>query len=262
MHLSVDNPGSNVLVANYSSGTIEVIPMDADGTLRPPTTMIQHTGRGGTPQRPSSPRAHGIYPDVSGKYALVPDLGLDKVFIYSLDSTKGTLAQDNVPFGAVPAGHGPRQLAFSRDNRFVYCINELGNSVTVFGWSPETPALTALQTLSTLPSDFTNRSTAAQIVLHPNGKFLYASNRGHDSIAIFAVDAKTGLLTAQGHVPTGGKVPRNINIDPTGHWLLAGHQNTALVATFKVDGETGQLTPLDQKIEIAAAICVIFVPVE
>ena len=215
-HLTVDQTGKNVLVANYGSGSVACLPIEADGTLRPASSFIQHEGKSVDRGRQSHPHGHSINLDRANRFAFAADLGLDKVLIYKFDADKGTLTPNDPAFAKVAPGSGPRHFAFHPDGRFAYVISEMANTVTVFAYDPNYGALTEIQTITTLPQDFKGKSYTAEVQVHPSGKFVYGSNRGHDSIAIFKVDPGTGKLTAAGHEPTLGKNPRNFAIDPTG----------------------------------------------
>jgi 6-phosphogluconolactonase len=199
-----------------------------------------------------------ILPDPGNRRILVPDLGLDKVLLYQLDPEKGTLAPNTPPWGEIEPGGGPRHLAFHPNRDVVYVLHEIGSALTTFAYDPESGALTALQTLSTLPADFTGRNSCADIHVAVSGRFVYCSNRGHDSIAIFAVDEASVTLTAIGHVPTGGETPRNFAIDPSGNFLLAANQRTDTIVSFRVDQEGGWLTPTGHVAEVPTPVCVLF----
>ena len=186
----------------------------------------------------------------------MPDLGADRTFIYAYDADKGTLSRH----GSVPAakGAGPRHFAFGRDGRTAYVINELGSTISVFRYDAEHGELHLVQEISTLPSDFHGTSGTAEVCVHPSGKFLYGSNRGHNSIAIFSVDSKTGRLKDAGHEPTQGKTPRHFAIDPSGEWLLAENQDSNNIVIFRIDEKTGALTPTRQIVEVGAPVCLVF----
>jgi len=219
-HVSVDASGKCALVANYGSGSIAALPIHADGKLGEAATTIQHTGSSINPARQTKPYAHFIVPSPDHRFALVCDLGMDKVMIYQLDAAAAKLTTNLPPFAVVAPGSGPRHLAFSPDGKFVYVISEMKLTVTTFTYDAKTGAMTELQTLSTLPSDHaaTDKDSCAEIAVHPSGKFVYGSNRGQDSVAVFAVDAKTGKLTLVQHESTHGNTPRHFAIDPTGRW--------------------------------------------
>lgn len=261
-HVSVDASGRHVFVANYGSGTIAVFPVGADGKLGAPTCTIQHKGKGADPKRQEGPHAHCIVADPSGKHVLACDLGLDKVLVYQFDASKGTLTPNDPPAGIVAPGSGPRHLAFGAGGRFVYVVSEMGNTVTTFAYDASTGAMTNLQSVSTLPEGAPRGGTSAEIAIHPSGKFVYTSNRGHDSIAVFKVDAESGKLTPAGHTSSGGKGPRNFAIDPSGRWLVAAHQDSSNLVVFKIDPQTGALTPTGATAPVSKAVCVTFLPAE
>jgi len=189
---------------------------------------------------------------------LVPDLGLDKVMMYKIDAVKGTLEPNGAPFLQLPPGTGPRHLAFSKDTRFVYVLGELNATVNVFQWDSKTGAGQIAQTISMLPADFKGQKSGAEIAVHPNGKFLYASNRGHDSVALFQIDPSKGTLTADQRTPTRGKTPRNFAIDPTGAFLFAANQDGNNIASYRIDASNGRLSPLGDMIEAMAPVCIVF----
>ena len=257
-HLSVDATGSVVVVANYGGGSVASLPVSADGRLGPAASAIQHEGHSIDPGRQEGPHAHSINIDPENRFAVAADLGLDKVLIYRLDAKAATLAPHDPPSVSVAGGSGPRHFAFHPSGRFAYVINEMANTVTAFSY--EAGTLKELQTIGTLPADFSEASYTSEVQVHPSGKFLYGSNRGHDSIAIFAIDQETGRLTAAGHQSTGGKAPRNFGIDPTGAYLLAANQASNNVVVFRIDGETGGLTPTGQEIRVVSPVCVKFLP--
>jgi 6-phosphogluconolactonase len=257
-HLSVDRSGRCVLVANYGSGSIAALPVGADGTLAGPGQRLQHEGSSVNPRRQEGPHAHFITPDPNSRFALCCDLGLDKVLIYRLNG-ECSLVPNNPPWGIVKPGSGPRHLVFARSGKFAYVINEMGSSLTVFSYDPKRGALSERQTLSTLPADFAGESTCAEVQIHPSGKFLYASNRGHDSIAIFGVD-KSGKLQGIGYEPTRGKTPRHFAMDPSAKWLLAENQDSNSVVVFALDPKTGKLSATGQSVEVGAPVCLVFAP--
>jgi 6-phosphogluconolactonase len=245
-----------VFVANYGGGSIAAYPIDQDGSLKPASAFVQHTGSSVNPDRQKGPHAHGVTPDPSGRFLYVPDLGLDQVLIYRIDAAKGGLAPAAPPFAAVTPGSGPRHIALSRDGRHAYVINEMTMTITVFERAAATGALTPIQTLTTLPAGQAVEKgfSTAEIVLHPTGRFLYGSNRGHDSLAVYAVDPASGQLTPIEHVPTGGRMPRAFNIDPTGSFLVAGNQNSDQVAVFRIDPSKGTLAPAGTPIAVGRPV--------
>src|SRR5262245_11477435 len=259
-HLVVDATGKNVLVANYGGGSCAVLPIGSDGKLGEATAAIQHKGKSVNPGRQEGPHAHSINLDPANRFAFVADLGLDKVLVYKFDAAKGTLAANDPPAAAVAPGAGPRHFAIHPSGKFAYVINEIANTVTAFAYDAARGALKEIQTIATLPEGYKETSHTAEVVVHPSGKFLYGSNRGHDSLAIFVIDAATGKLTAAGHQPTGGKTPRNFAIDPSGKWLLAENQDSGTIVVLAVDPRTGALTPSRHKLDVASPVCVRMIP--
>ncbi len=253
-YVVVDKTGKNALVANYGTGSAALLPIKADGSLEAPASVDQHPTVGA-----NQPHAHCIDVDSTNRFALCCDLGLDKVYVYKLDAEKGTLAANAPPAAMLPQKTGPRHLVFSPNGKFVYAINETALTVTAFTWDGEHGVLREIQTLSTLPEGFTGKGlSTAEIEIHPSGKFLYGSNRGHDSIVAYSIDESTGKLTLIGHTPTGGKTPRGFGIDPTGQWLIAGNQNSDTLVEFKIDPKTGQLSATGTTFELGAPVCVKF----
>jgi 6-phosphogluconolactonase len=260
-HLAVDQTGKWLFVANYTSGSVSAYPIQNDGSLGQASAFFQHSGvKGPDTARQEGPHAHitAISPD--NRFVLVCDLGLDEILSYRVDPAKGGLTPNDPPFVKVDPGFGPRHLVFRPDSKFVYALGELSAKVTVFSYDAAKGTLHAEQSLSTLPAGFTGTKSGAEIAIHPNSKFLYASNRGHDSIAIFHVDATKGTLTAAGTVPTGGKTPRNFAIDPSGKYLLAANQDSNNVVVFKIDQQTGALTPTGDTYEIGNPVSLVFAP--
>ncbi len=263
-HLAVDATGECALVANYGSGSIAAFPIRADGSLSEAASVIQHSGSSVNRDRQAGPHAHCVVPTPDNRFVLACDLGLDQVLAYRLDAAEAKLAPNNPPFATVAPGSGPRHLTFSPDGKFVYVINEMALTVTGFTFDASTAALHEVQTISTLPAGYaaTPGDSGGEIALSANGKFLYASNRGHDSITLFSVDAKSGALTFAQNVSTEGKVPRHFAIDPTGHWLLAENQSSDSVVVFAIAAATGQLKPTGNIISIGSPICAMFVAVK
>lgn len=257
-HLVVDRSGRYVLVANYGSGSVACLPIGQDGRLGEATSSVQHEGSSVNPRRQSGPHAHAIVQDAAGRFVFVPDLGLDKIMVYRFDADGGKLLANDPPWVRVTPGAGPRHLAFHPDGKHAYVINEMQSTITAFDYDPDGGVLTPLETLSTLPKGFDGDNTGAEIQVHPTGKFVYGSNRGHDSIAIFAVGRRGGVppLKAVGQESTGGKTPRNFAIDPTGTWLLAANQATDNIVVFRVDGKSGQLHATGCSVEVPAPVCI------
>ena len=257
-HLIVDATGRNLLVANYMGGSVAVLPIRPDGSLREAAAFIQHTGSSLNKQRQEGPHAHGVYLDSQNRLAAVADLGLDKVLIYRFDPRRGSLAANEPPFGSVKPGAGPRHFAFHRNGRFAYVNNEMASTVTAFAWDGKKGTLNELQTLPTLPEGFAGDNSTAELELHPTGRFLYVSNRGHDSIAVFAVDQREGRLRFVEHRGTQGKTPRSFGIDPSGQFLLAANQGGDTIVVFRIDHRTGRLTPAGHVGEVGKPVCIKF----
>lgn len=256
-HIVVDRKGANVLVANYGGGSVAVLPIGKDGSLKPPSCVIQHEGGGVNPRRQEGPHAHAVVLDAANRFAFVADLGLDKVMIYQYDAEKGTLEPNDPPFAAVEPGSGPRHFAFHPNGRLAFVNNEMTSTVTAFRYDPDRGALETIHTLSTLPEGFDgSRNSTAEIAVHPNGRFLYVSNRGHDSIAGFAIDAETGRLTSIGHTPTGGRTPRNFAIHHSGARLLAANQGSDSIVEFQIDAGTGKLEPTGLTYSVPKPVCI------
>lgn len=258
-HVSVDPEGKVVLAANYGGGSVIALKINADGSVADVAEggFVQHKGSSVNKSRQEAPHAHSINPDRAGQFAFAADLGLDKILIYKIDPAAGILTANDPAFAATPAGGGPRHFAFHPAGKYAYVCNEMTSSVTAFTYDATKGALTELHTISTLPEPVKGNSTA-EIQVHPSGKFVYCSNRGHDSLAIFTVDKATGKLTAAGHQKTGGKTPRNFGIDPSGQFILAANQNTHDVFVFRIDPNTGQLTQVGEPVKVGSPVCVKF----
>ena len=259
-HLCVDRDGHWLLVANYSSGTIAIFPVAADGSLGAAADVVQHHGSSVHPERQQAPHAHYITVDPSNRFVLVADLGMDAVLIYRLDSAQGRLVSHDPPAIAMPPGSGPRHLAWHPDGRHAYVIHELASTLEVCSYDAQRGRLQSIQQLSTLPDGFTGTNSTAAVRVAPSGRFVYGSNRGHDSIASFAVDGASGKLRATGHTPTQGRTPRDFNIDPAGRFLLAANQDTDTIVVFSLDEATGALMPTGQVVEIKTPVCIAFRP--
>ena len=259
-HVIVSANDKFVLVANYMGGNLVVFPVRPDGGLGQYVELKQDHGSGPNKDRQEAAHAHSVYLDSKNKFALSADLGIDRVMIYKFDEANGKLMPDAIPFYSAKPGAGPRHLAFHPDGKFVYIINELDCTITAAAYDAKIGALKEIQTTTTLPSGFSGENTCAEIAVSPNGKFLYGSNRGHDSIAVFKIDESTGMLTAVDRTPTQGKTPRNFGIDPSGNFLLAANQDSDTVVVFRIDTQTGKLKPTGQRLEAPRPVCVKFVP--
>lgn len=254
-HVAVDATGGTVAVANYGDGTFSTIKLGEDGAPGAAASVISNKGSGPSLPRQDGPHAHGVYFDKANQHLFMPDLGLDQVFVYPFDAANSKLGE-RLPSLATAPGAGPRHMAFSADEKNAYVINELDN--TVLATSHADGKLTSLGTVATLPGSFTDKNTTAEIEVHSNGKFVYASNRGHDSIAVYRRDGKTGALAFLQHAPCGGKTPRHFKIDPSGKWLLCAHQASNTISVLALDPETGLLAAPGHTIAAPSPICLLF----
>jgi 6-phosphogluconolactonase len=259
-HLSLDGSGRYVFAANYGSGNVSVMPIQPNGGVGPVTGFDQQKAKPGGTGRQSTPLAHSIYADPTNRLVYSCDLGNDHVEAYHFDAEHGTIQPAKEATAELAAGSGPRHLVF-HPRGYLYVINEMNSTVTFLQRDAATGGWRTAQTISTLPADFTAPNSTAEIVLHPNGKFLYGSNRGQDSIVVYAI-AADGQLSLVESVPTGGKMPRNFNLDPTGRWLLAAGQQSNDIFVFGVNPDTGKLTATGQRVEVGAPVCVTFMPVK
>lgn len=260
-YITLDVTGKCVLVANYTSGTVAVFRRRRDGMLAEPTAVVQHTGRGPNRERQEGPHAHQIMPSRDDRFTIAVDLGLDKLLVYRFDSATGTLKANDPPFSTVEPGSGPRHLAFRSDGRFAYVLAEMGSTITAFAFDSSSGVLRKLQSVSTLPAGFKEPNAAAEIVVHPSGKFLYASNRGDNSIVVFAIGSD-GKLTFLERCPTQGKTPRGFAIDPTGAFLLAANQDSDNVVLFSIDRVNGRLKPTGTIVGVPSPVAMQFVRAE
>ena len=258
-HVALDKSGKWLFIANYGSGSIAAYPVGADGKLGEASATVQHKGSSVVPSRQRGPHAHSANLSPDGKFLLVTDLGLDQVLTYKLDPGKGSLDPGDPPFTKTAPGVGPRHLAFHPNGKFAYVCNEIVSTVTAFGYNAANGSLQELQSVSLLPKDVTvANNSAAEIAVHPNGRFLYASNRGHNSVAVFAIDAAKGTLTLIDNTSTEGKTPRNFAIDPTGGYLFAANQDAGGVVVFRIDQKTGKLSATGEKLDAPFPVCVVF----
>jgi 6-phosphogluconolactonase len=260
-HVNVDHAGRHVLVANYNSGSASVLPIRPDGGLREPTGFVQHEGSSVNPSRQKEPHAHSINPSPDDRFVFVADLGLDKILIYKLDGVSGKMAANDPAFAKVKAGAGPRHFVFHPNGKYAYVINELDNTITAFAYDAAVGSLQEIQTVPTLPSGFSGSSWCAEVRVHPSGRFLYGSNRGHDSIAVYRIDPACGMLAFVEHETAGIKVPRNFNIDPTGKFCLVANQDGDSVVVFRIDPDAGSLEPTGHKIAVSKPVCIRFLGV-
>ena len=258
-HISVDRNDKYVFVANYTGGNLSVFPIEKNGGLKKASDVINHEGSSVNKKRQEKPHVHSVNVSPSNRYLLVSDLGIDKIMIYKIDYTTGKLIPGKQPWVNLKPGAGPRHLTFSPNEKFVYSINELSSTITVFKYDEQACSLTEIQDTSTLPKDFKGENTCAEIAISTDGKFVYGSNRGHNSIAVFSVNEKTGELSLIQHQSTLGKTPRNFIIDPTSNFLLAANQNSDSIVTVKIDKAAGKLEPTGNILEVPKPVCLVFI---
>lgn len=258
-YVSLDRSGKFALVSNYAGGNIAVYPLLSDGRLGPFSEFIQHGGHGPNPKRQEKAHAHSIQMEASNKLALVADLGLDQVRLYRLDLATGKLQMAVPGEISLHPGAGPRHLDFHPNGKWMYVINELDSTLSVFEVDFRAGIYRHLQTASSLPEGYDGEKWAADVHVHPNGRWIFASNRAHDSLAMFAIDPETGTVILLGTVPSGGKTPRNFALDPSGKWLLAANQDSDNLVVFALDPTSGRLTPTGSETAIPAPVCVKFV---
>jgi 6-phosphogluconolactonase len=256
-YLSFDPSGHWLMVSNYSSGSLAIFPILADGRIGELTDLVQHQGKGPNIQRQEAAHAHSIRFDPSGRFALAADLGTDQVLVYRLDTEKGKLVPNQPPFVSSRPGAGPRHMEFHKNGRILYVANEINSTVATYSWNPDSGTLQALDSLSTLPEEFSGENTVADIHLTPSGEYLYVSNRGHNSLAAYQVDPQNGSLALIGIFPCGGDWPRNFAIDPQGKLLLVANQYSNNLVVFKIEAN-GVLTETGEGAEVAAPVCVQF----
>ena len=261
-YLSFDKTGKYLLVANYSSGTVAVFPILPNGRLGEHTAVVKDQGTTGPHKNQEGPHAHWIETSPDNRFALVADLGLDEVLVYKFDAASGTLTPNEPAFAKLKAGSGPRHIAFHPRGKFVFAVSELNSTATSFAYDGKKGALKEIGTVSTLPPGFSGRNDVAEAAVDPNGKFLYVSNRGNDSIAILSIDPAKGTLAPGGGVPTGGKEPRHFAIDPSGKYLLAENQYSNNIVVFKIDAATGGLTATGQVVEGPSPVNIAFLTKE
>jgi 6-phosphogluconolactonase len=260
-HLSIDRTGANLLVANYSSGSVAVFPIRKDGRLGAASASVGHHGSSVDPERQLGPHAHFISVAPDNRFALAADLGLDQVLVYRFDPVRGSLTPNDPPFARLSPGAGPRHLAFHPSGRFVFVINELVSTLSVFAFNAARGTLRESSTVSTLPESEGGGSRAAEVAVDRTGRFLYASNRGHDSIAVFGFDPRHGTLTPVEYISTQGRTPRHFALDPTGSYLVAANQNSSSAVLFRIDPKTGRLSATGDVLKDAGSpVCIVFAP--
>jgi 6-phosphogluconolactonase len=262
-YISLDKTGKFLMVANYAGGSVAVFPLLEDGRLGEASAFVQHTGHGTNPERQEAPHAHSIDASPDNRFAIVDDLGLDETLSYGFDAAKGSLTPTTEATVAKAApGAGPRHFALHPNGKFAYVIDEMASTVSAFQYDASSGKLQPLQTISALPKDFSGHSEAAEIQVHPSGKFLYASNRGHDSIAVFAIDRDKGTLTPIEYISTKGQSPRHFEIDPSGSLLFAANEKSDNIVIFHINPKTGRLTPTGKTLEVSQPVCIKFVPID
>jgi 6-phosphogluconolactonase len=257
-NITLAKSGKWVLVANYGSGTVAVLPVGRNGALGDASCVIQHAGSSADKARQEGPHAHSINLDRDNRFALACDLGTDEIITYRFDDNAGSLTRVSAVKAA--PGAGPRHLAFHPNGRWVYAINELNSTIAAYRYDRSQGTLTPIETVPTLPEDFTGQSTTAEVVVHPSGKWVYGSNRGHDSIAAFAVNPASGALRPLGRTPTGGKTPRNFVLDPAGRFMAVANQDSNRLMVFTIDAQSGALAPTEHAADVPLPVCVRFVP--
>lgn len=257
-HLSLDKTGKFVFAVNYGTGNGVVLPINDDGSLAAPSSTFQHEGSSVNKSRQEGPHAHSINVSPDNQFVYVADLGIDKIMIYQLDPQNGMLTENDPPFVTVKAGAGPRHFTFTPDGKFAYVINELNGSITAFTYNATNGNLEEIQTITTLPEDFAGQNKCAEIRVHPNGKFLYGSNRGYNSIAVYQIDPDSGTLTFIEWETEAVNWPRHFNFDPSGQFLLVGNRDSNSVSVFVVDPENGSLTFTGHSVNVEKPTCVQF----
>jgi 6-phosphogluconolactonase len=261
-YVSLDASGRFVLVANYAGDTLTVLPIAGDGRLEHASCIVRHHGSSVNQERQEQPHPHMVAPTPDGRFVLATDLGKDQILTYELDTATGELVPNRrgPQFVSAEPGSGPRHFAFAPNGRTVYVINELASSLTVDDYDNDSGELRPRQTVSSLPAGFAGENTCAHVAVSMDGRFVYGSNRGHDSIAIWSVDPATGEVGLLGHEPTRGRTPRNFAIDPTGAWLLAANQDSDTIVTFRRDSESGNLAATDHVTDTPSPVAILFAP--
>lgn len=256
--VTTDQEGRHVMVANFMSGSVSVFPIHDNGSLGGAIGFVQHEGASVHPARQTGPHAHSTVFDAANRFVFVPDLGMDRIVAYRFDSSTGRITESKEGGTVLKAGAGPRHIVFSPDGSFAYIVNELDSSITACSYQTETGGLRTIQSISTLPADFSGKSTCADITMLPSGEFLYASNRGHDSVAIYRRDRESGKLTLVGHESSGGRTPRNFVIDPTGRLMLVANQDSGTIVSYRIDEATGALRRTGEVAEVGTPVCIKF----
>jgi 6-phosphogluconolactonase len=263
-YVSLDSTARYLLVTNYAGETVVVLPIAEDGRVKPASCAVRHSGLSIHPDRQERPHPHMIAPAPDGRFVLVTDLGTDQILTYEIETETGQLVpnRQGPAFASAEPGAGPRHFAFAPNGRAVYVINELASNLTVYDYKPENGELNARQTVSSLPSDFSGENTCAHVVVSSDGRFIYGSNRGHDSIAIWAVENASGEVRLVGNESSRGRSPRNFAIDPSWKWLLAANEKSDTIVTFRRDSASGLLTATGQVTETPSPVAILFCPVD
>jgi len=261
-HLAVDQTGRWLLMVNYGSGSVASFALKPDGSIGDMVDFHQHSGSSVNPKRQQGPHPHEAVMSPDNRFLLIPDLGLDKLYSYRLDTNTGKLTANDPAFAEVEPGFGPRHMIFGKSGRFVYMLGEMGSKVTAMSYDTASGKLKPIQTIATIPADFKGENNSAELALDASGRFLYASNRGHDSVSLFSIDPRTGLLKLVQVESSGGQIPRSIAIDPSGRHLLAANQDSNRIVVFNRDQKTGRLTPDGEVLDVPAPVCILFVPLD
>jgi len=261
-HLIVDQTGHWLMVANYGSGSVASFALKPDGSIGEMADFHQHSGSSVNLKRQKGPHPHEVVMSPDNRFLIVPDLGVDKIFSYRLDTNSGKLTPNDPAFTTVPPGFGPRHLVFGKDGKFAYVLGEMGSKVIALSYDGALGKLTPIQTIATIPAGFKGENNSGELALDASGRFLYASNRGHDSVSLFAIDPRTGLLKLIQVEPSGGQIPRNIAIDPSGRHLLAANQDSDRIVVFNRDEQSGRLTPNGEVLGVPSPVCIVFVPLD
>ena len=259
-HLAVDRTGRWLLVASYGSGSVASFALKSDGSIGEMVDFHQHSGSSVNPKRQKGPHPHEVVRSPDNRFLFVPDLGLDKLFSYRLNTNTGKLTPNNPGFTAILPGFGPRHLIFGRSGKFAYLLGEMGSKVIALSYDAAHGKLTPIQTIGTIPVDFKKENNSAELALDASGRFLYASNRGNDSVSLFSIDSRTGLLKLVQIEPSGGQTPRSIAIDPSGRYLLAANQDSNRIVVFNRDQHSGHLAPDGEVLDLPSPVCILFVP--
>ena len=253
-----DATGRVLFVANYTSGSVATFLIHPAGRVSDAVEDIFFPGHGVNPERQQSAHTHCVTVSPDNRFLLVNDLGLDRIMIYRFDAKTARLTANDPPFYSAIPGSGPRNFKFHPNHKWAYSLNEMGSTLDVVHWDAARGLLDRVQNITTLPQNFSGKNTAATVLVHPNGRFVYASNRGHDSIAAFSVDAKDGMLMHQQTIPCGGRTPRFMTLDPSGRWLLAANQDSANIVSFACDTQSGHLTATGQQTALDSPVCILF----